>query len=170
VANTQPAQLSYSIVDALGTRASKIDYAMVDPATTVAQLITELQAEAALLDTIAGGQITSSALSLVHVPTGLKNAPGGQSRVEQTALFNFGNAVTSRRYGDAVPSFDSSRIVAGKIDLADQDVINYVTSLHTAWTLGAFTNASYQVLTGLVDAFISFRKRRQQLTRSSFEL
>jgi hypothetical protein len=171
MANTQPAQLSYTLLDELGTKASSAFPLMIDPAMTVAQLVTATTGFADLLDAIVGGAIVNASASLLFGDQGAKDGtPASGSRVEQTGVFNFNNAVTAYRFGLIAPSLADSVISGGTVNLADSDVIAFVAACHASITGGGVpTNTARQTLTSLRDAFISFRKHRKQLTRSSFE-
>jgi len=171
MANTQPAQLSFSVEDELTTDASISVPAMVDPAMTVAQLAGAWSSLAALLDPVIAAQITGGRAILQLPMAGGKANPAAGSRVEQTGVFNFHNGVTDRRWGLAVPGLSSAVISAGRINLTDAGVAALLAALEGAITGGGvYTNEARQALTTLADAFISFRKRRRQLARSSFEL
>lgn len=169
MANTQPVRFSVSVVDELGTEASEVFYAMVDPTITAAQLSTQWHALATDLDPVLGAQILRGSVVLLENMSGGKTAPAVGSRVEQTGVINFSNAVTSHRFGEALPGLSSGVISAGKINLTDAGVAAFITFMTTAFTLGTWTNNAQQPLVALVDALLSFRKRRKQLARSSFE-
>lgn len=172
MANTQYALFSYTVVDELGTKSTVLVPAMVDPTTgTPAALKTAWTALGTDIDAIVGTEITGGRVEVVFVrDAGWKSAPDAGSRVEQTGLFNYGNATTKYKYGVDVPGLADDKISAGKIDLADTDIANFVTKLITSFTGGVFTNTSQYVLAALLDAAITFRKRRKQLSRSSFEV
>lgn len=171
MANTQPARFSFSAVDELGTEASETYYAMVDPAMTIAQFKAAWTGTAAVLDPIMGAQITHGSAVVLAPMVGGKIAPVAGARIEQTGVFNFKNDVTTHRFGEPVAGLADSVIVGGKINLADAGVVAYLAWLGALLAGGGFwSNTAQQQLNGLQDAFISFRKRRKSLTRSSFEL
>jgi len=173
MAYTQQAHFSFTVQDGLGTKASMIIYALLDPTKTVANLVTDIQAWASLIEPIIGGKILLGDAVVSVTPTvDQTGRPDADSRVEQTGVFNFANGSTSRRFGEAVPSLSDGVIVGGTINLADTDVAAFVTAMGAASGTAASqpTNNSFQDLTALVDAFLSFRKRRKQLLRSSFEV
>jgi len=171
MARTQLAHFSATVLDELGTEASTVAYVNVDPATALSALATDAGAWAADLDPIIGGQITGLRLVVsVPLPGGLKDTPDGGSRVEQTGVFNFGAGTNPRRYGVAVPSIADGKISAGKINILDTDVAAFIDLMKTAVTALGFTNSAGQEFTRAIDAVLSFRKRRRQLSRSSFEV
>lgn len=181
MANSQPALLSFSMVDELGTKASISYKCLLDPAMTITNINAVWAAHAAALDDILGAQIIDGSLAVSPTPTQLaaavtKTAPAAGSRVEQTGVFDMKNGANSTLYGIAVAGLSDDVIDAGRIVIAEDGVVDVwldlVEAAGTA-TTPQFTNAQYQALLavgGLADAFVSFRKRRKQLTRSSREL
>ena len=165
-----PLNFSATVVDGLGTEASTLAYLNMADTTTLATLITDLAAWVAAVDATIDGAIISNHIRIVPPVTGTHKSPTGPtfvaSRVEQTAVLNFSNATTSRKYGQVLPSVRSDLLTAGKIDLTDTAIAALIALL----TSGAFTNAASQALAALVDAIIAFRKRRKQLSRTSFKL
>lgn len=171
MALTAPARLSVTIRDELGTEASTVAYLMVDPTSTLASLAAAAQAWATDLDAVVSGRIVKvSAILLPGLPGGLKAAAAAGSRVEQTAVINFHDASTGHRFGMAIPSIADSKIVGGKLNLADAAVQALVVLITTATGTEAFATPARQLITGAVDAILSFRKRRKSLSRSSFEV
>jgi len=170
MANTQYALFSYTLVDELGTKSTVLIPAMIDPTTgTPAAIKTEWLALGGLIDAIDDCMITGGRVETVFVrDAGWKSAPDAGALIEQTALFNFTNATSKYKYGVDVPGLADDKIVAGKIDLSDTDIANFITELVTSFTGGVFTNTSQYVLAALADAAITFRKRRKQLSRSSY--
>jgi len=171
MAFTQDVQYSYTLLDGLGSHASMVIYAKADPTKTLTNILADWETFAALIDLIVGGQILHGQVRLLTAPSGSeKSSPGSTSRVEQTGVFDFPNATNSRIFGEAVPSLADSVIVGGQIDLTDTNVANFVTAMSTATANSEPTTNQFLVLTALRDAFLSFRKHRKQLSRSSFEI
>jgi len=165
-------QFSFSYVDGLGTRASQVIYLQLDSTKTIANLKTDAQAMAALLVGILDVKMLEIQASVVLVPSADQTGkPISTSRVEQTGVFNFLNASNPRRFGEAVPGLSDDVISGGTIDLG-APVADFVTAMHTISGTGASqpTTNYYTLLTSLADAFLSFRKRRKQLERSSYEI
>lgn len=170
MALTAPARYSATIIDELGTSASTVAYLMVDPTQTLASLAASAQAWATALDAVTAGQITKlDAVLLPGVPAGVKILPGAGSRVEQTAVFNFKDSSSGHRFGLAIPALSSARMLAGKINLSDTTVQALVSLITTATATSGYSTPARLLINGAVDAFVSFRKHRKQLTRSSFE-
>lgn len=164
-------QLNFSatVIDGLGTEASTLAYAEYVDTTTLATLATDLAAWVALVDNCIDGAIKSNHIRITPPVTGTHKAPSGgtfvASRVEQTAVLNFSNATTSKKYGQVLPSVRSDLLTTGKIDLTDTALGLLITLL----TSGPFTNAAAQALVALIDAIVAFRKRRKQLQRTSLD-
>lgn len=178
MANTQPVRFTFSVLDELGTRAAITDYALMDPTATVANLIAAWGAQATLLDAVTGCQITGGGVEMSDTNAqmtalGLKSAPVAGSRVEQTGVFNLSNSSTPRRFGIAVAGILDSLISAGRIVITEGGPVDLWLDLIEAAgtaTTPQYANTAGQSLVALVDAFLSFRKRRKQLSRSSREL
>lgn len=171
MADTQYALFSYSVLDELGIRASMTIPAMIDPTTgTPAAIKTEWLALGAEIDALTGAQITGGSVATVFTPdSGWKATPAAGSRVEQTGLFNFSNSTSKYKFGVDLPAIDNSKLDGNKIDLTDSDVTAFIGSLVGTFTGGRFANTATFALVALVDAILSFRKRRKQLSRASFE-
>lgn len=170
VADTVPARFSFTIVDELGVEASIQAYLLVDPLCTAADLSAGWQTMATAIDGITGGQITRGQAVVVEAMTGGKGSPAAGSRVEQTGVFDYGTAVGTHVWGQAIASLADSVISGGKINLANANVIAYQAVIPGTITLGEYANSSFQALTTFKDCFISFRKRRKQLDRASKEV
>lgn len=176
---TQPFRVSATLKDETGTTASAPSYGLVDPSQTITQLVNDAQAWAVALDAISDAQMISLhvdiavALPAVGVPgTGIKAAPLAGARVEQTGVLNFRPASVLRRYGQIIPAIAEALLGSGdKINLGNAAVTTFMALLDSGSTATvlAYTNQAQQVLTAFVDSVTSFRKRRRQLSRSSFE-
>jgi len=170
MAESVGAHFSYRMQDELGINATCVLYLYLDPATTVANLIAEYQSTSLLLHAISGGALKVGSIQLEADPdAGAVAAAVAGSRVEQTGVFDFTNAVTSRIWGEPVPALLNSKISGGRINDADTDIVAWTTNLLGSVTTGHYTNNSFQHLAAVRDTFISFRKHRKQLTRESFE-
>jgi hypothetical protein len=171
MAFTQQSQFSFTILDQLGVEATMRIYVLADPTKTIANLASDWQTWAGLIDLIVGGQILHGTARLMLLPTGdEKTSPAAGSRVEQTGNFTFPNASNSRLFGEAVPSISDSVIVSGRIDLTDTNVSSFYTAMSTATANTEPTNNQFLVLDALHSAFLSFRKRRRSLDRVSYEV
>lgn len=171
MADTIPAQFSYTLQDELGTKGVALVNALVDPAATVTQLNGQWSAIGLLLDAITSGKIIGGHYRVLEGTIG-KTAPSTGSRIEQSGTFNFSATGTSYKTPVLVPSLVDTAIGAGgRIDLANADVLAFFTALTTAVAgVLEWTSANRQALLALVDALLSFRKHRKQLQRSSFEV
>lgn len=171
MALTAPALVSVSIVDELGTKSSSSQYVLVDPTAPLASLAATAQAYATALDAIISGTITETRATLLPGnPAGLKATPGVGSRVENGAVVNFQDALSPRKYGTLIPSIAEAVIKNGKLDLTNAAVQAFVVLITTATGTEAFATPARTAITHAIDAFLSTRKHRKQLMRSSFEL
>ena len=171
MANTQYAIFSYSMVDELGTKASMSVPAMIDPTTgTPTALKAQWVVLGGTLDALSDAQILGGSVSIALKPDeAWKDAPVAGSRVEQTGLFNFSNATSKYKFGVDIPAIENTAIADGKINLTFGDVTDFLGQMISAFTGGVFANTGQYPLVALIDALLSFRKRRQQLARSSGE-
>jgi len=109
------------------------------------------------------------------VLTGVKTAATANSRIEQTGLLGFSATGSPRRYTLAIPSIsdDVAVMTADRVILTVDDPINILVT-HLLNPAGNMTfngcNEHNQTLTALIDASTSFRRKRRQLQRSSFEV
>jgi len=154
---------SARLVDVNGrARACTAYYSRADT-TTLAQLITALEGFAA--DVIGMTDAGIKNLSATIEDAGYITDSIGDSPIEQTGVLNFYNTVNNRRWGFAIPALGSRVLVGDRINLLDADVELVLAE----FTAGSFTNDHAQPLSALADAFVSFRKDRKQLQRSSLE-
>jgi hypothetical protein len=168
---TVPVQFSITERDGLGTEAANCFYGEADDGATAAQLAAQWASVAALQDAITDGQIIRGSVTLHQLPgAGLKAAPLPGSRVEQTAVFNLSATGTTRRNGFDIPTLSDAVILAGKVDLANALVTAFWNGLAATGGIVRFTNAYGQPLITLIDVLLSFRPKRKQLARSSFEV
>jgi hypothetical protein len=160
-----------TIADELGTTANSNAYISGDDAQTLAQVRTAAQLWATDLDGLTAGQLTSLRVS-IHpaLPGGIKATPAAGSRVEATAVINLRAGASGHRFGTVIPAIKDALIVAGKLNLADIAITTFVGLLQGAVLAGTYTTPAGNALGVVVDAILSFRKRRKQLARSSFEL
>jgi hypothetical protein len=171
MADTVPVTFSVTVIDHEGVEASAPYYALADPTKTIANMLADWQATALLIDGVTAGQILRGKITVgadigAFVTAGGKSAPIAGSLVEHTGVFNYSNAVTGRRFGLTVPALSQTKVVSGKIDLADAAVAALIAGLKGAIAIGHWVNTAEQSLVALVDALVSFRKRRRQLERS----
>jgi hypothetical protein len=168
MAVTVPARYSYTIIDELGVEASNVYYALIDPTATVTQLNTFWNDLYTVLQAITDGSIIRGRVEILEVPSVIAEPVVG-GRVEQTGLFNFSATGTPHKFGEAVPAISNTVITTAGIDLTNAAVIAWITFLETSLTVLEWTSNNRQELLTLLDAVLSFRKRRKQLTRSTYE-
>lgn len=182
MALTLPVRMSVTVKDDWGIEASSFIYANVDPSMTLAQLETALSDLVTDFDACTDGQITRNDVVIVPaLPGGIKGAPvaagSGGARIEQTGLLNFTSTGTTKRWGFAIPGIsngasvlDGDRILGLTTATSADPVGVLIALITTAQSLIAYANDHQQQISAIKDALISFRKRRKQLQRSSFEV
>lgn len=173
MANTQPVEYSYSMVDELGTKTTFLEFGLVDPATATPTTLHQgwLNLGAAL-DGASGLEISGGTVRLVqYSDPDWKLTPDAGSRAEQTAIFNLNAAGNNRRWGVDVPGIKDTFVVAGRVDETAGAIATLIKMLDgtTAWNVGQAANAAFQAITGIRDIVLSFRKHRRSLGRTSFE-
>ena len=174
--NTAPpwvtARVSMTVQDELGTEAIIQAYVIADPAQTVT---TQIASAATLVQAIAGicgGLNIRAEIAFYVTPYVVGGTPVAGSRVEQTGIFAFNNLTNMRKYGMAIPSFISTGITGGHIDLTNGAVSSFIGQITNSSTPMESSNEQFITLWGgtLSSAILSFRKRRKQLSRSSLTL
>jgi len=161
-------RIGYSIIDGLGVTASHVDYVSIDDTKTIANMRTFMDSYLDQIEAISGGHITTAEICVVEDTSG-RAAAAATSRVEQTALFNFSQAGSPYKYGVDIPAIDNSFIVAGHIDLADAAISAFIAFMEAAHTGFQIVSKYRAVLNALLDAAITFRKKRRALARVSTE-
>lgn len=112
---------------------------------------------------------TKIAVTLYPVVNNPTTALGG-SEAERVGLFNLSQASGRFKYGVPTESIAQTLITNGKIDLSASAVTNwiaYLTAAHSGFTL---ISKAALALVALIDALISFRKKRKLEERRSFEI
>lgn len=166
-------QIAMRVRDYLGDTASQATYVTFSDATTVAQLITAVQTVQTDLNAITDGVIDLSEIKIVVPLTGgLRVTPVVGSTVENTAMFNFPVAVApNRTWSSDVPAIAESKIVNGKVDLTDADILNWIHLFTVAGAVFTFVTEVFQALkTFLNKCVLTTRKHRKQLNRTSTEV
>lgn len=161
---------SFTIQDELGVQATMPVFLQGPDTATLANIHTSIVDIGNELDAIIGGRILEATVTFHPVNgTTWKTAADAGSRVEQTGLFNYSNDTTPYKFGIDVPSLSDAVLDGPRIDLDNSDIGNFV-DLFTA-AIGVFTAVTngYDPLVALLDAALTFRKRRKQLTRVSKE-
>lgn len=162
-------RFSYTIRDAQGVEGSECYYGTATDAALATDLAAEWQTLAGLLDPITSGKIMHGSVSFPLNMVGGKAGPDADSRVEEVAIFNMSATGTTRRNGISVLAIADSKLTANRINLTDAAVAAFWAALAVTGGIVRFTNAYGQPLITLIDALLSFRKRRSQLQRVSFE-
>ena len=165
---------SATVVDGLGTEASTVAYFSVPDTATLAAVHTALDSWVIGVGSCLDANVTKNSIRLTPGVTSGYTANTGtafdNSRVEQTAVLNLSNASSPHRFGMALPGVSDSLITNGKLVIVTGAINTLIGILTGAVAGGNYTNNAQQNLVALIDAIISFRKRRKQLSRTSFEV
>ena len=165
---------SVTVRDEWGTEASSAFYAQAADTNTLAALATEVATFVEAFDDMTDGVVLSNRVTLFPaLPTGMKTSPVAGSRVEQTGLLGFSATGSSKGYSGAIPALsnDPTVLTTDRIVLfATAPAGGLIFILTTIGTVLAWCNEHGQQITAFIDALVSFRKKRKQLQRSSFEL
>jgi hypothetical protein len=164
--------LSATLKDEMGTTATFPLYVTVPDTVTVANLHTYMQDFLGILDPITDAQIIQFKWSSDMPFSGAKGAPVAGGRVEQTGLFNFENSVTRFKAGYDIPAIANSTITAGAkktIDLTNAGIVAFISFMEAVTLLITPTDKFVGALVALIDAAMTFRKHRKQLTRATLE-
>jgi hypothetical protein len=164
--------LSATLKDEMGTTATFPLYVNVPDTVTVANLHTYMQDFLAVLDPITDAQIIKFEWRSNMPFSGAKNAPVAGGRVEQTGLFNFEDSVTAFKAPYDIPAIANSTLTAGVkkvIDLTNVGITAWMAFMEAATLTIVPTNKFIGVLVALLDAAVTFRKHRKQLTRATLE-
>lgn len=168
-------RVSATIKDSWGLEASTAGYATLPVDTsTVANLVTDWSAWVSALDAITDGYISRSDIVITPaLPGGIKSSANAGSRVEQTGLLGFSATGTTKRYSFPVPALSNGASVLSGDRLlltAGFPVPSFDTILTSAGVALKWANEHNQEIVAFLDAIISFRKKRKQLQRSSYEI
>lgn len=161
-------RMTWSIVDELGTRATVLTHALADSSVALSAQIAEWSSLALYINALSAGRITGGDFTIVLGPP-YTRPPNLNSRVEECAVFNLLNTQTPHRNAVVVPAFNDFYVSAGKVDLSNGDIQAFINILTNASATFRYANPNYQPFSALADAFLSFRRKRKLLGRTSFE-
>lgn len=161
--------VSFGGIDALGVPTNFNGDFEFDDAKTAANIATYVNAlfdEFTLTSDAGWSTIAVTLYPTVNNPTTVNE----DSIAERTGLLNFSQTGSRFKYGVDIESIAQSLIVDGKIDLnagAISDFVDYIVAAHSGFV---FISKAANALAALVDAVISFRKKRKLESRRSFEV
>jgi hypothetical protein len=166
-----PGLVSFTILDYYGSSGSVPIYVAIDTAQTVAQMLTFLDAQQALLVPLTEGEITEGRFELLKTYNVPAPVTDHAAEIERGGLFNFEQNGAPRAYKDGIliPAFNTAKLVNGKINLADVDVIAWVNSIKALSSAVQIVSKFGFLLASLIDTLMTFRKHRKSLTKRSFE-
>ena len=162
-------RLSYTWRDGFGTEASTVFPMRVDGTNSWGTIATLWDNLYSLLLPLSNAAIVRGTTWSPEIFDPL--TPGAASRVEQGGVFNFGALGTDKRWGPAIPAINPNVLVGDRIDLTNANVAAFLAFMEDqgAGSINGMTNDHDQFLTVLRDTFLSTRKHRKQLQRSSLQ-
>jgi len=161
--------VSFTGIDALGVPTNFNEDFTFDDAKTAAQISTyvnDLFDHFTPTSDAGWDKIAVTLYPVVNNPTTVNS----DSIAERTGLLNFSQSGSRFKYGIDIESIAQSLIVDGKIDLGATAITNwtdYLVAAHSGFTL---LSKAANALVALIDAVISFRKKRKLESRRSFEV
>jgi hypothetical protein len=169
--------VSATIQDNLGVKAPNLTYWLSPDGATLSVLLQfYARTYAQYLDAITDGYISRFAVEFLPNPitdygATIKTAAVIPSRVEETALFNFSQDGSRYKAPVDVPAVAQAVLTgSGSVDLTNADVTNYIGVLTAAGPASEQPVSKYEYdLLALLDAAQTFRKRRRQLNKVTFE-
>jgi hypothetical protein len=160
----QTVRFQASLIDGVNQRASVVVHAVEPDAATAAQIASDANAWAALLQAITKAQILHVSADIVATATP-GSVPSGHadSRVTEVAGFTYTATGTPYRYGNYVNAFDDALLnSAGIPDSTQAAVLAYENGLLAALqTSGFYTNPDGQKLLAFSSTFRGSRRRKR---------
>lgn len=161
---------SFTIQDRFGTKATiEFPYVFDSGVATFADIRDQFVGLGDALDDVTDGIIVGGRITFEYAPEdGWKVVPSDDSFVERTGIQQFGQLTTKYLFSVAVPSISNSEIAPdGKISGGAWDTFR--ETLLTDSSSLAFTDRNMIVQTLGKGAYVSVRKKRKQLDRSTME-
>lgn len=152
---------SVRLVDKNGVIGNHATYHQIPDSLTVAQLVTACADENLLLDPLTDAAGVSARLEIFMPTTNLKSTATVANFVEKGALFQFVQAVLNRAYGIVIPAFAIAKIAAGKVNMADSDVLAWIAEVKNASNVIPFESNVQQLLPSLRRVKLNTRKHRR---------
>jgi len=165
---TQQGLLSVSMVDYLGTKVTHDVFVSLDDSQTLSSLLAIVGTYQGLLASINGLEELGTQLR-INVTAAGNATPTTGVESEKTGLFQFSQNASRYIASLDVPGIAETKIVDGKIDLSDSDVVAWLAFVIGTRT-GLNINSKYKnALLQNRSAAITFRKHRRGLNRTSTE-
>ena len=169
----QAVQFSITFRDGLGTERATQAYLQFPETLTLNDLWLAFNQWYQSTSSLSDAHVSAGLIRVIPTLTPLSSPDQARSRVEQTGVLNFLATGSDKRWGMAIPGVSPNVMTGDRVDLSNSAVIHLLEIMTGAINSGtsvAFTNSHNQPITAFVDALVSFRKKRKQLQRSSFEV
>lgn len=162
MAATVQAVISVSIADGQGFRAPATAYVLVDPTATLNTILTGLDGYITAIDAVTEGNIIDATLKLV-IPQAVNGGKSGgvaDSQVQSTGVFDYFSTGNTKRWGHAIPTFDSSYVSNNAINNAAANVAALISLMDTPAASFTYTDERGLQLTLFSKSFPTNRKHR----------
>lgn len=156
---------SYAIIDYLGVRVPKTIYWQASDATTIAQVIADLESFATLLNAVTDGASFAhlASFDVNYVDANLKNTPVEGNPASLNGAASFAVTGTGATYTDVWPAVAQGIIVGGKIDDTPAGAFNnYRTAFTTPFAHLTLTSQDQRTLAAFHSSDIPTRKYRRK--------
>lgn len=154
----------WRLVDYLGVKVSKIIYFQADDSKTIANVVADLTAFAALLNGVTDAATAGIAsFDINFSPTGLKTTPVAGNAIALGVLSTFSQAGVPSAFSDQVPAIAQAQISNGHvIETPGSPYALYKADFLTALTNIQLESDDQRLLTAFRNNDINTRKHRKQ--------
>ena len=159
---------SFRLVDYLGVRVPKIVYFQCSDASTIAQVVADLEAFAALLNpmTDAASFAHAASFDINFQDSALKTTPVEGNAASITGASSFAQTGTGQTYTDIVQAIAQAQVSGGKIiDGTGTPYLAYRSVFVTPMTTITLTAQNQRLLAAFHNSDIPTRKFRRQQSR-----
>lgn len=160
-------EMTFSLRDANNAKASMVTLWRADGASTVQNIVDDVQAFAEYVNACTGATIESASFTISPILTDMKLTPYSGCDVNQTMSLTFRQESNPFLYSVVVPAVDDGLIVGGKIDLTAERLTNLISGCQYL-TYSRGVGKEHGGLRGFIGALLSWRKRRKETSRRSF--
>lgn len=157
---------SFRLIDVNNVKVPKIIYFSCSDATTIAQVVSDLEAFAALLDpmTDAASFAHAASFDIGFVDAALKstpNSPGNPASLNGAS--SFAVTGTGQTFSDVLPAVAAAQVAGGQIiDGVGTPYLAYRTAFITPFTHLTLTSQDQRTLAAFHSSNIPTRKHRRQ--------
>lgn len=153
--------ISVQLRDYIGTVTTHNIFVKAADTVTLATLATQIGTYQQLLDPLTGAVIQEvTARVMLPLDAGNKTDPENNTEAEMSGIFNFSQTGSPYKYGIDLPAIADLIVTNGKIDLANLGLQAWIEWFTTAHSGIQAVSKFVLTLVALLDALLTFRKRR----------